>query len=131
LFLSSLLPAVAVLLLTPQSIYAQSSVGCIGHHFDAVQNGITYLEAHTNTGRTCQIGFGVEGDIDVGTLRIVTRPAHGVLGVSKKEMTKRYVAYVPRAGFVGHDRFEIFIRVMARSGRTWESRIKVEMNVAP
>jgi hypothetical protein len=88
-----------------------------------------YVSGCTYERRTCQIGFGVEGDIDVRVLQIVTRPAHGALGVSRKEATRRYVTYTPRAGFVWRDRFDVFIRVVALSGRTWESRIKIDMNV--
>jgi hypothetical protein len=63
----------------------------------------------TREGQPCQISFGLRGS-NIETLRIVARPAHGVLGASEKEENRRYVAYVPGAGFVGRDRFELFAR---------------------
>jgi hypothetical protein len=66
------------------------------------------------------------------TLQIAVPPAHGVLGVSEKEGTRRYVAYVPQKGFVGHDRFEIYLRYMGESAiYSFSTLVKVEMNVAP
>jgi hypothetical protein len=129
-----LLPAVgAVLLLSDQSPRAQSNsgVGCINGGFLAVHNGTTYLEGHTRAGQPCQIGFGMLGYADITALQIVVRPTRGVLGASEKEGTRRYVAYVPRAGFVGHDRFEVFIVTTPPGRPSWTSRIKVEMSVTP
>jgi hypothetical protein len=64
-------------------------------------------------------------------LRITVRPLHGVLGLSAKEANRRYIAYAP-SGFVGPDRFEVYLQVVLR-GRTLPTttRIRVEMSVTP
>jgi hypothetical protein len=72
--------------------------------------------------------LGLAGE-NIEALQIVAQPAHGVLGSSGKEENRRYIAYAPQAGFVGHDRFEVLIRVTR--GETFTTRIKVEMNVTP
>jgi hypothetical protein len=80
------------------------------------------------------MGFGVRGG-DVEALQIVMQPAHGGVGASDKQENRRFIAYFPHAGFVGHDRFELLVRVTPRGalpGRaTFTSRIKVDMNVTP
>jgi hypothetical protein len=131
----SFLPAViAVLVLADQPARAQlRTAGCIGQ-WDLVPNGTTFVEGHTTAGQPCQIGFGLRGG-NVETLEIVVRPAHGGLGASGKQENRRFVAYVPAQGFVGHDRFEVFVRITPRGmppgPATFTSRIKVEMNVTP
>jgi hypothetical protein len=129
------LPAiVGVALLAPPSARAQSStgIGCVGHHFDLVPNGITNVDAHTRTGQPCQIGFGMMGG-NVEALQIDIRPAHGVLGASEKEANRRFVAYAPQAGFVGRDQFEVSVRITPprRGVPTYTTRLKVNMNVTP
>jgi hypothetical protein len=130
------LPAVlAVLVLAGQPACAQPrTAGCAGVHWNLVPNGITSLEGHTTAGQPCQLGFGLRGG-NVETLDIVVPPAHGGLGASGKQENRRFVAYVPASGFVGHDRFEVFVRItppgMPSGPRTFTSRIKVEMNVTP
>jgi hypothetical protein len=115
----------------PAHAQPRPGTGCIGHFFNLVRNGITNLEAHTREGQPCQIGFGLRGS-NIETLRIVMRPAHGVLGASEKEQNRRYVAYAPRAGFVGRDRFELLVRFMPPDGTgTYTSRLIVDMNVMP
>ena len=132
----SFLPAViAVLVLTDQPARAQPRTAvCTSGYFDLVHNGTTSVEGRTSAGQPCQIGFGLRGG-DVETLEIVVRPAHGGLGATGKQENRRFVAYVPAHGFVGHDRFEVFVRIAPRgmpSGpATFMSRIKVEMNVTP
>jgi hypothetical protein len=93
-------------------------------------NGITHVEGTTHEGQPCQMVFGLLGS-DIEMVRITVRPSHGILGASEKEANRRYVAYAPRAGFVGHDRFEVFIRATTPRGMTYTTRIKVEMNVTP
>jgi hypothetical protein len=128
-----LLPAVtAALLVADQSASAQSStgIGCVDNSFGFVSNGITNVEAHTHVGQACQIAFGRRGSIV--TLQIPVRPTHGILGASEKEGNRRYVAYVPQKGFVGHDRFEVYLRYMDASRiYSFSTLVKVEMNVAP
>ncbi len=131
----SLPVVIAILVLADQPARAQSrTAGCAGGRFDIVRNGTTYVEGHTSAGQPCQIGFGFSGG-DVETLEIVVRPAHGGLGATGKQENRRFVAYVPAHGFVGHDRFEVFVRVTPRGvppgAATFTSRIKVEMNVTP
>jgi hypothetical protein len=132
----SFLPAViTVLVLAGQPARAQPrTAGCAGSHWNLVLNGITFLEGHTTAGQPCQLGFGLRGG-NVETLEIVVRPAHGGLGASGKQENRRFVAYVPASGFVGHDRFEVFVRItppgMPPGPATFTSRIKVEMNVTP
>jgi hypothetical protein len=132
----SFLPAViTVLVLAGQPGCAQPrTAGCAGVHWDLVPNGITFLEGHTTAGQPCQLGFGLRGG-NVETLQIAVQPAHGGLGASGKQENRRFVAYVPAHGFVGHDRFEVFVRItrpgMPPGPATFTSRIKVEMNVTP
>jgi hypothetical protein len=125
----------AILVLVDQSARAQPrTTACAGTRFDMVRNGTTYVEGRTSVGQPCQIGFGMRGG-DVEALQIVVRPAHGGLGTSGKQENRRFVAYVPAYGFVGHDRFEVFVRITPRGmppgPATYTSRIKVEMNVTP
>ena len=130
------LPAViAILVLPDQPARAQlQTARCIGSNWNLVLNGTTNVEGHTTAGQPCQIGFGLRGG-DVETLDIVVRPAHGGLGASGKQENRRFVAYVPANGFVGRDRFEVFVRItppgMLPGRRTFTSRVKVEMNVTP
>jgi hypothetical protein len=126
---------IAILVLADQSARAQPrTAGCTGGRFDLVHNGTTNAEGHTRAGQPCQIGFGLLGG-DVETLEIVVPPTHGGLGASGKQENRRFVAYVPAHGFVGHDRFEVFVRIAPRGmppgAATFTSRVKVEMNVTP
>jgi hypothetical protein len=129
---------IAILLLTDHAPAQQrAGVGCVDSRFFFVRNGITTVAAHTRTGQPCQIGFGArradfsEGGSDIDALQIVTRPQNGVLGASSKEEHRRYVAYMPRAGFVGQDHFELFIRFVPAGGGAYTTQIKVNMNVTP
>ena len=126
---------IAILVLVDQSAWAQPrTAACIGGGFDMVRNGTTYVEGHTSAGQPCQIGFGMRGG-DVEALQIVVPPAHGGLGASGRQENRRFVAYVPAHRFVGHDRFEVLVRItppgMPSGPATYTSRIKVEMNVSP
>jgi hypothetical protein len=51
------------------------------------------------------MGFGIRGG-DVEALQIVVQGAHGGVATSGKQENKRFLAYFPKAGFVGYDRFE-------------------------
>jgi hypothetical protein len=134
--MQSVLPAVtAVLLLADQPVRAQPRTpGCVGHFYDLVRNGTTSVEGHTSAGQPCQMGFGLRGG-DVEALQIVMQPAHGGVGASGKQENKRFIAYFPKAGFVGHDRFELLARITPRGAvpgnATYTSRIKVDMTVTP
>jgi hypothetical protein len=131
----SLTAVIAILVLADQPARAQPQTArCIAGNWNLVLNGTTFVEGHTSAGQPCQIGFGNRGG-DVETLEIVVRPAHGGLGASGKQENRRLVAYVPASGFVGRDRFEVFVRITP-PGRppgpaTFTSRVKVEMNVTP
>ena len=103
---------IAIPLLTNHAIAQQRpGVGCVNSRFTFARNGTRTISAHTRMGQTCQIGFGArksdfsEGGSDIDALQIVVRPQNGVLGTSKKEEHRRYIAYMPRAGFVGQDYF--------------------------
>jgi len=126
----SILIALAATVLLPLPS-ARANVGCVDHPFSFVPNGRTYVAARTRMGQPCQMGFGIRGS-NIETLRIIVRPSHGVLGSSAQEANRRYIAYVPSAGFIGRDRFEVHIQYMPpgipRSLTTW---IDVEMNVTP
>src|SRR5215467_5827870 len=102
------LSALTATLLVPLPL-ARADVGCFGYVFRFVPDGTTNAEGRTRTGQPCQMGFGVLG-ADIEDLQIIVRPSHGVLGISKKEANRRYVAYAPTSGFVGHDRFEVFVQ---------------------
>jgi hypothetical protein len=117
---------VAVLFLSDQSAAA-----CVDRLPRFVPDGITYTAGSTRAGQPCQIGLGLLGG-NVEDLRITMRPTHGILGLSAKEENRRYIAYAPSAGFVGYDRFEVYLQVVLR-GHTLPTmtRIRVEMNVAP
>jgi len=115
-------------LLSHQSARAQG--GCVDHRFYFVPNGITYVDGNTRAGQPCQIGFGLAGT-DIEALRIVVRPSHGVVGASAKEANRRYIAYAPSTGFVGHDRFELHVQFTPVGGTSTTTRVKVEINVAP
>jgi hypothetical protein len=133
------LPAlVAILLLTDHArAQPRPNVGCVDGRFFFVRNGTTTIAAHTRMGQPCQIGFGArrsdfnEGGSDIDALQIVVRPRNGILGASAKEEHRRYVAYMPRAGFVGQDQFELFIRFIPAGGGTYTTQLKVNMNVTP
>jgi hypothetical protein len=107
------------------------SVACVGGLPMFVPDGTTYAAGNTRTGQPCQFGLGLLGG-NVEVLRITVRPLHGILGLSAQEENRRYIAYAPSAGFVGHDRFEVYLQVVLR-GRTLPTmtRIRVEMNVTP
>jgi hypothetical protein len=109
---------------------ARADVRCFDHPTPAVPNGTTYAEGHTRAGQPCQAAFGLAG-ANIEVLRIIVRPLHGVLGGSAKEGNRRYVAYAPSAGFVGHDRFELYIQFMPPVRSSFTTRFKVEMNVTP
>lgn len=126
---TELILALTATLLLPVPV-TRADVGCVGHRFFAVPNGITYVEGNTRAGQPCQIAFGLGGDMEA--LQIIVRPLHGVLGASQKEGNRRFIAYVPRAGFVGRDRFEVHLQYRPPGGASsLMTRVKVEMNVTP
>jgi hypothetical protein len=109
---------------------SQAQVGCIGHRFSFKRDGITYVEGSTHAGQPCQIVFGIGGS-DIEVVRTAVKPSHGVLGSSAKEGNRRYIAYAPSAGFVGHDRFEVYVQFTPLGGGSFATIVKVEMKVAP
>jgi hypothetical protein len=123
---------IAILLVADQSAHAQTRPGrCADAPFTFVRNGTTHLEGYTTAGHPCQVGFGMMGG-NVEALQVVVRPTHGMLGTSEKEANRRFVAYAPKAGFVGRDRFEVFARITpARGGPAYTTRLIVEMIVIP
>lgn len=109
---------------------AQAQVGCIGHRFPLKRDSITYVEGSTRSGQPCQIVFGLSGS-DIEVVRTVVKPTHGILGSSAKEGNRRYIAYAPSAGFVGRDRFEVYVQSTPLGGGSFSTIVKVEMNVVP
>jgi hypothetical protein len=128
---------IATLIPADQSVRAQSASAVCSDQDgfllrDGIRGGSTrIIGAHTRAGQPCQMSFGL-GGANILALEIRVRPAHGVLGISEKEENRRYIAYAPHKGFVGHDQFEVLVRAtpptMGNSYLTW---IKVEMNVTP
>lgn len=123
------LAALAAPLLVP-ALSASADVRCIDHRVPGVPGGTAYAQGKTRAGQPCQIGFGLLG-ADVEALHIIVRPLHGVLGISEKEANRRYVAYAPATGFVGHDRFEVFVQYRPPGRAPLTTRFNVEMNVTP
>ncbi len=116
-------------LLAAVLLLAGQSVACVGPLPRFVPDGVTYAAGSTRAGQPCQIGLGLRGG-NVQILRISMRPSHGVLGLSAKEENRRYIAYAPSAGFVGHDRFELYLQVVLRGQMLpTVTRIRVDMNV--
>jgi len=109
---------------------ARADIRCIDHHVPGVPGGTAYAEGKTRTGQPCQIGFGLLG-ANVEALRIIVRPLHGILGMSEKEANRRYIAYMPATGFVGHDRFEVYVQYTPPGRAPLTTRFRVEMNVTP
>ena len=107
-----------------------ADVGCFGHRFRFVANGITYVEGNARIGQPCQIGFGLMA-IDIAALLISVRPLRGVLGSSNKEANRRYIAYAPATGFVGHDRFEVHVQYRPPGRAPLTTRLRIEMTVRP
>jgi hypothetical protein len=63
---------------------------------------------------------------DVEDLRIIVRPSHGGRGISKKEANWRHVAYAPATGFVGHDRFEVYVEYRPSGRAPLTTRLSVK-----
>jgi len=59
------------------------------------------------------------------------RPSHGILGSSGKKGNRRYVASAPSPGFVGRDRFEVYVQFTPPGGGSFSTIVKVEMNAVP
>ena|ERR1700722_5740982 len=118
----------AVLLLAAQSVPVSA---CVGQLPPFVPDGVTYTAGSIRSGRPCQIGLGLQGGT-VQVLRVTMRPLHGVLGLSAQEENRRYIAYAPSPGYVGRDRFEVFLQVVLR-GRTFQTmtRIRVDLDITP
>lgn len=124
-----LVAALTVPLLLPVPT-ASADVGCVDHFVHGVPGGMAYAEGKTRVGQSCQMGFGLLG-ADVEELRITVRPSHGVLGTSKKEANRRYIAYAPATGFVGHDRFEVYVQYRPPGRAPVTTRLRIEMTVRP
>jgi hypothetical protein len=121
------LPAViAVLLLAgqPASAYA-TPTGCVST-FGLKRDSIRNVVARTRPGQPCQIILGWRSRVDV--VQIVEPPAQGAVGAPEKEGERRRFAYVPRAGFIGHDRFEVYVRYTPFV-KTYYTLLKIDMDV--
>jgi hypothetical protein len=113
------------------ALSARAQTTCVDKWFAFVPNGVASAEGHTRSGQPCQMTFGVRG-ANIEALRTTVRPSHGILGSSEKEGNKRYIAYAPKAGYVGRDRFEVYIQYTpAGAASSLMTRVRVEMNVTP
>jgi hypothetical protein len=107
-----------------------SASACTGGSFSWRVNGTTQVQGSTRVGKPCQIRFGrVVGEISL--LQTVVKPSHGVLGISAKEGSHRYIAYSPSPGFVGRDRFEIYIERTPAGGGTRAGGLQFDIDVKP
>jgi hypothetical protein len=114
--------------IVPTLSASAANVGCVSSGFLWYINRTTHVQASTRAGQPCQIRFGrVAGEIAV--LQTVVKPAHGVLGISAKEGSRRYLAYAPSPGFVGRDRFEVYIERKPSGGGTLAGGIQVDIDV--
>jgi hypothetical protein len=108
------LPVVAViLLLADQSARAQSArAGCRWQPGPLQVDGITKKEWHVRAGHFCQLSlnWGSGWRFDVQSVEIVEPPAQGTLRTSEKTEGRGIITYMPRPGFVGHDRFATLLR---------------------
>lgn len=123
------LAALAATVLLPHPS-ARAEIGCVSGRFSLKRDGITYVGGSTRAGQPCQIAFGVAGS-NIEALQTVVKPTHGVLGASAKENNRRYIAYAPSPGFVGRDRFEVYVQFMPVGGGSFATTVKVEMNITP
>jgi hypothetical protein len=66
---------------------------------------------------------------EIAVIQTVVKPSHGVLGISAKEGGRRFIAYAPSPGFVGRDRFEIYIERKPSGGGTLAGGIQVDIDI--
>jgi len=125
-----ILAGLAATLLLPISSARAQVIGCVSRAW-LWTPGVTHASGHTLPGTPCQLGLGEWGGI-IESLRIVARPSHGILGTAAPEANRRYLAYVPAAGFAGHDRFELYVQVIPPWSRTpLTTRFIVDMDITP
>ena len=126
------LPAVtAILLLADQSAWAQSSrPGCLVNPGIIPTDSIKNAEVHVRSGHPCQINFySLAGwRLGIHTVEIVVPPAHGTLRTSDKSGGRGIMTYMPQPGFIGQDRFDVFVEFTSFVRATF-TRYKVEVTV--
>jgi hypothetical protein len=126
--IKSFILAVIAATIVPTLSASAANVGCVRTGFNWYINRTTPVQASTRAGQPCQLRFGrVVGEIAV--LQTVVKPAHGVLGISAKEGGRRFLAYAPSPGFVGHDRFEVHIERKPSGGGTLAGNVQVDIDV--
>jgi hypothetical protein len=95
-------------------------------------NGITQREAHVRAGGVCRINiYSLAGwRLGVHAAEIVEPPAQGTLRTTETTAGRGVITYVPRPGFVGHDRFAVLIRYQTFI-RAVFTRFEVDVTVTP
>jgi hypothetical protein len=118
---ATIVPAVSV---------SAANVGCVSSRFNWYNNRTTHVQASTRAGQPCQIRFFRSSKVgEVAVLQTVVKPAHGVLGISGKEGSQRFIAYAPSPGFVGRDQFEVHIEEKPSGGGTIVGNVQVDIDV--
>jgi hypothetical protein len=116
--------------IVPTLSASAANVGCVSSRFTWYINRTTHVQASTLAGQPCQIRFFRSSRVgEVAVLQTVVKPAHGVLGISAKEGSQRFIAYAPSPGFVGRDRFEVHIEEKPSGGGTRSGNVQVDIDV--
>jgi hypothetical protein len=116
--------------IVPTLSASAANVGCVGSGFVWYVNKTTHVQASTRAGQPCQIRFFRRGKVgEIPVLQTVVKPEHGVLGISAKEGSQRYIAYAPSPRFVGRDRFEVHIEEKPSGGGTIAGNVQVDIDV--
>ena len=126
-----LLAVTAILLLADQSAWAQSSrPGCLVNPGILPTDSIKNAEVHVRVGHPCRINFySLAGwRLGIHTVEIVMPPEHGTLSTSDKRGGRGIMTYMPQPGFIGHDRFDVYVRFTTFVSATF-TRYKVEVTV--
>jgi hypothetical protein len=116
--------------IVPTLSASAANVGCVRSRFVWHIDRTTHVQASTRAGQPCQIRFFRSSGVgEIAVLQTVVKPAHGVLGMSAKEGSQRYLAYAPSPGFFGRDRFEVHIEEKPSGGGTRSGNVQVDIDV--
>jgi hypothetical protein len=123
----------AVLLHADQSAWAQPArPGCSIQPGPLEIDGVTKKEWHVRAGHFCQLSlrYGSGFRFSVQSVEILDQPAQGTLRTSEKTEGRGIITYMPRPGFVGHDRFAALLRYQGFLRGAF-TRYEVEVMVTP
>jgi hypothetical protein len=116
--------------IVPTLSASAANVCCVSSGFRWFINRTTHVQASTRAGQPCQIRFfRYSGVGEIAVLQTVVKPAHGVLGISAMEGSRRFIAYAPSPGFVGRDHFEVHIEEKPSGGGTAAGNVQVDIDV--